>query len=326
MTVQPPPRYVEVLKFNGNRYVSSLKYWFAMAMKEAKKMNLGCGGCAAAQPSQMSKEQQIPRVELLADAFDCPICCFAMVKRIYQCPAGHHICEDCRERLCSSGAMCPTCKCPFPEDGIRNLAMEALVAQCSFPCKWGCGMVARPAELQNHIDTCKKRPIPCIVRGCRHECPAQDLLEHLLSGAHKDEIQVSTETPAPESATVLVLQCGQINSPTDWATYWQGNRRWPMIQLINAKAGWLCLMDRCTRDGMFIAKACHFDTPLRYTFEVLDSDGRSLTLSGLTSWAAEATTVEGNIIVPGRLAGRCLSETRCNGVRLLPMTIRVCTA
>jgi len=326
MSAEPPTRYLDAVKASGSRYVSAVKHWITMAIREVKRLGGGCGSVAAAAavpPTAHAGKPPGPRVELLADAFDCPICTFPMVQRIYQCPAGHHVCEGCRERLRASGAMCPTCKCSYPEDDIRNLAMEALASQCSFPCKYGCGVVARPDELQGHLPTCTRRPVPCIVRGCRHECPAQDLLEHLLSGTHKDEIQVSTETPAPGSATVLVLQCGQMNVPTDWTTYWQGSRRWPMIQLINAKAGWLCIMDRCTKDGMFTAKACHFDAPLRYTFEVLDNDGRSLTLSGLTSHVSEATTVEGNIIVPGRLAGRCLSEAHHNGMRLLPMAIRV---
>merc|ERR1719240_46104 len=105
-----------------------------------------------------------------------------MAGRILQCQAGHHLCEECVLRLTSEGRPCPSCQRPFPDIPFRCLAMEQLAEQFCFPCRWGCGHIARPSEMQRH--NCELRPVRCIIKGCSHQCAAKDMPEHLMEHTH----------------------------------------------------------------------------------------------------------------------------------------------
>jgi len=76
------------------------------------------------------KDGELPlMIDSARKELECPICTEVMAppSRIWQCKAGHVICEQCKERVQppgSSGATCPTCKtAPFIG---RNLALERI--------------------------------------------------------------------------------------------------------------------------------------------------------------------------------------------------------
>lgn len=136
--------------------------------------------------SSHSTSSKKKKIELDSDAFDCPICAVSLIGKIYQCPRGHHLCEAClKEVLGRPERSCPTCRTKFPEEVARTLALEAIAASCSFPCRWGCDVEGCPAILQPHLAKCFKGPAMCPIRDCQQGKVAADELAHHLQTAHQ---------------------------------------------------------------------------------------------------------------------------------------------
>lgn len=64
--------------------------------------------------------------------FGCPVCLVLLKPpmRIFQCPEGHILCEECKEN--PSMVHCPQCRCPLEGVCSRNRALEE-VARSFFP-------------------------------------------------------------------------------------------------------------------------------------------------------------------------------------------------
>merc|ERR1712032_1057395 len=177
------------------------------------------------------------KIEIELDAFDCSICQEAMIMKIFQCPSGHSVCEDCYGRLREPGKTksCPQCKAKYPTHPIRNLSMESLVAQCPLPCRNGCGFRGKPSELQQHATECKMRPLPCPVKGCHHKCPAQRMREHVEA----------------EHAPVIGKHLTSIKMPNTDMIF-------SRLILYERGPNFLLLCDRRFENGAFRARAVHF--------------------------------------------------------------------
>ena len=63
--------------------------------------------------------------EIMQETLECHCCCELMKGHIYQCKAGHLICSDCYYEV----ALCPMCRCAYPEEPIRNILAEQLVVE-----------------------------------------------------------------------------------------------------------------------------------------------------------------------------------------------------
>lgn len=149
-----------------------------MAPKKRKECN--AGGASSTEPIAEKRG----RIELGADAFDCSICENPMIKQIFQCSAGHSVCEDCLNKLNSSAKPCPSCKAVYPQTPIRNFSLEMLAAQCCFTCRHCCAFSGKPAEHGAHEALCELRPMTCPLAGCNHSCTTGNILEHLCNTFH----------------------------------------------------------------------------------------------------------------------------------------------
>ncbi|ODM95162.1 E3 ubiquitin-protein ligase SIAH2 [Orchesella cincta] len=90
----------------------------------------------------------------------CPICLEVPAAEIYQCFAGHYICNVCITKV--SGDLCPQCRAPFGSPKIRNRVLEQLLDGQEFGCKFseqGCTHLSKRGELANHSDSCFYRPL-----------------------------------------------------------------------------------------------------------------------------------------------------------------------
>lgn len=218
--------------------------------------------------SSASKKRKL---EFGPDAFDCPICAHPLTGRIFQCPAGHHLCEECLEELRVRRQMsCPTCRTKFPKTVGRNLALEALAASCSFPCRWGCGKKGTPDVLQAHAPLCEKGTVQCPMDDCEQAVPANELVKHLRS-VHK----VATW----KSGTTEVLTVDNLE-PGDWD---------PVLVLSQGYRPVLFSMCFCKEGrntpSLLRANVQHFTgAPKRYVFKMSGPRGTSLAFSSSSSF------------------------------------------
>ena len=74
-------------------------------------------------------ERSYKPISSMKKNFDCPVCYeFMEFRKIFQCPNGHLICENCQDR--PEVRKCPVCRVylgPYRENLSRNFAMEKLV-------------------------------------------------------------------------------------------------------------------------------------------------------------------------------------------------------
>jgi len=283
--------------------------------REVTSSNMPEGATKADQQDLAGTPSKAREFTMGADAFDCPLCNAPMTGRIFQCAAGHHLCEDCLDRARGDCADCPTCQRPYPEEGIRCLAVECFAALCSFPCKYGCSFIGKPSELKVHMGDCALKPIACIIQGCKHRCAAASMPEHLTS-THKDIVAVLREKGGAE---MKILQGGE-RGVHDNSTWW-ADASWKPC-LLQSSAGWLCVVDRCVEDEIFSAKICHFDKQLRYTFTLRDEQGQALTFTGLTAGLTKNVD-DDQIIVCRRQGDKFLSLDEQHHTFNLPGYIRV---
>mmetsp|Transcript_37006 Transcript_37006/g.106342 ORF Transcript_37006/g.106342 Transcript_37006/m.106342 type:complete len:263 (-) Transcript_37006:86-874(-) len=205
-------------------------------------------------------------IDLSWDAFDCLICRETMLGRIFQCPSGHSVCEDCLVRLRSDSDNCPNCKQQYATDPTRNLAMEGLAARCQFPCRFGCGMHGGPAELLKHQSSCTMRPRLCPVAACKHKCAIREMHNHLC------DMHNASLPALCKEGVVPVAHPFKFRLHAMSIKYAHG----VVVALEDAP---LLFHDRCVRDGTFLAKVSHFETPVRYNIEIRQGQ-RSLTITG----------------------------------------------
>jgi len=146
----------------------------------------------------------------LQNLFECPVCIEISLPPIYQCPAGHIVCKECKGKV---RGICPQCRMPL--GNIRNRAMEQLASTISFPCKYkanGCPEVHDYKSKVIHEENCEYRPYmcPCPGASCRKPCQTlMDVLNHLQT-AHKSITTLQGED--------IVFLATDINLPgaVDW--------------------------------------------------------------------------------------------------------------
>lgn len=96
--------------------------------------------------------------EKLLNFFECPVCNHFMKPPIFQCLAGHSLCNRCRPKL----GQCPTCRAGF--GNTRNYALESLSNGVRFPCTYrdqGCHTILPVSEINKHESECSLRPYGC---------------------------------------------------------------------------------------------------------------------------------------------------------------------
>lgn len=128
--------------------------------------------------------------EKLWNYFECPVCNSLMKPPIYQCLAGHSICNCCRPRL----QKCPTCRSSFGNS--RNYALEALTNGVNYPCghrELGCPIVLPISEITVHESECDLKPYNCPLMQT-HRCTWEGTLAGLsthLKAEHNDKFRSS---------------------------------------------------------------------------------------------------------------------------------------
>eukprot|EP00929_Paragymnodinium_shiwhaense_P118317 TRINITY_DN90253_c0_g1_i1.p1 TRINITY_DN90253_c0_g1~~TRINITY_DN90253_c0_g1_i1.p1 ORF type:complete len:298 (+),score=54.25 TRINITY_DN90253_c0_g1_i1:116-1009(+) len=148
-------------------------------LESARKDGSANKSSTSADSGDASQAAKCQRLHLAGEAFDCPICQEAMLTRIYICPAGHSVCGDCFGRL----VRCPSCQKSYAVPPARNLFLESMIQECQLPCRFQCGLKAKPPELVVHEKRCHKKPAQCLV--CTHSCLPHEMLAHLRA-AHVD--------------------------------------------------------------------------------------------------------------------------------------------
>ena len=101
----------------------------------------------------------------------CPICTELITEPYLLIECGHHLCQQCRDRLLSIGKMeCPTCREP---DVLTNAVLDkhfqrkvkSLKVRC-LDYKKGCEWVGELRDLHDHLDPAKGR---CVI-ACPFSC------------------------------------------------------------------------------------------------------------------------------------------------------------
>ncbi|KAJ3657232.1 hypothetical protein Zmor_016247 [Zophobas morio] len=97
---------------------------------------------------------------------ECPICKDIMRQPIFQCPAGHSICQSCLRKVCQ----CPTCRKDFPQENIRNFLVETLTPFVQYECvysQFGCTSMLLGSEIDEHEDRCTYQTYECPKSNCK---------------------------------------------------------------------------------------------------------------------------------------------------------------
>jgi len=152
----------------------------------------------------------MPITNDLAQLFECPVCFETALPPIFQCPAGHLICNHCKHKVRGT---CPQCRSAL--GNIRNRAMEQVASTVSFPCKYktnGCIEILDYKSKLVHEENCEFRPYmcPCPGASCRKPCSTlSDVMYHLTT-AHKSITTLQGED--------IVFLATDINLPgaVDW--------------------------------------------------------------------------------------------------------------
>lgn len=115
--------------------------------------------------------------ETIIKALECPVCFNPMVPPIYQCVAGHSICDSCKAQVND----CPTCHADI--QNTRNYLLEEMTNHFKYPCKYreyDCLFVSTANEIKLHETECKFGPQNCPFNEF-DECNWKGKLELLLS-------------------------------------------------------------------------------------------------------------------------------------------------
>nr|VDD01705.1 unnamed protein product [Brassica rapa] len=110
------------------------------------------------------------------DLLDCPVCCHALTRPVFQCDNGHIACSSCCTNLRSK---CPSCTLPI---GVyRNRMMERVVEAVIVPCpnaKHGCTEMFSYGKELVHEKECSFALCYCPRRGCNYAGLCKDLYRH----------------------------------------------------------------------------------------------------------------------------------------------------
>lgn len=111
--------------------------------------------------------------------FECPVCTAFMKPPIFQCLAGHSICNNCRPKL----PHCPTCRANYGM--TRNYTLEGICNGTYYVCSYresGCTAVMLGASMSKHEMECPLRPFVCPLKeneSCSWEGIHSSIANHL---------------------------------------------------------------------------------------------------------------------------------------------------
>ena len=103
----------------------------------------------------------------LEELFQCVVCLAVPYGKVFQCPSGHLICEECSNGLNRTNCQCPVCRTPLDPDvskRTRNLAVEQAIeaANLNVACKNdGCLFSGPREEIGAHGKKCAHRLVEC---------------------------------------------------------------------------------------------------------------------------------------------------------------------
>lgn len=116
------------------------------------------------------------------NAIQCPGCSHHFTPPIKTCQLGHNMCKTCSDRFPG----CPVCR--SPHSNTRNLELEGVCANLSFPCKYessGCKKLIRGSHLKQHHLECGYGDKSCPMYVCNIEGNRSEMETHLLAN-HAD--------------------------------------------------------------------------------------------------------------------------------------------
>jgi hypothetical protein len=141
---------------------------------------------------------QAENPKLKIEGFDkeditCTVCFEYMETQIFQCKAGHCLCEKCYREMTNDDLFeikCPTCSVPIYTQ-IRCLSLENLYPFITLECKnekHGCDFKGTHAQREEHLKTCEFKRVTCPRSSCDFEGTARELFLHWR------EKHISTQT------------------------------------------------------------------------------------------------------------------------------------
>eukprot|EP00928_Gymnodinium_smaydae_P067477 TRINITY_DN50455_c0_g1_i1.p1 TRINITY_DN50455_c0_g1~~TRINITY_DN50455_c0_g1_i1.p1 ORF type:complete len:219 (-),score=23.33 TRINITY_DN50455_c0_g1_i1:219-842(-) len=145
--------------------------------------------------------------------------------------------------------------------GAKQARIGSVVAQCTW-CDWR-SSASNPLELVAHLKTCARKPIQCPMRLCDHQCLASDMVDHLRE-KHREGIGRVVVCLNPKSFLVNQVE----------------REDFPHSMLMPVAGSFMLVMDRKVRDGMFTAKAIHFDEPKVYKLHLKAGDCDEVYIKG----------------------------------------------
>ncbi|KAF2901393.1 hypothetical protein ILUMI_04791 [Ignelater luminosus] len=125
--------------------------------------------------------------EKLLSYFECPICTSYMKPPIYQCSAGHSICNQCRPKL----RHCHICRGHLGH--MRNYTFEQIGNKMEFPCLYrdgGCSTILPAKDIVKHEAECPLQPYRCLFDICHWQGVYSAFIKHLQI-CHKHAITFS---------------------------------------------------------------------------------------------------------------------------------------
>lgn len=122
--------------------------------------------------------------EKLLSYFECPICTSYMKPPIYQCSAGHSVCNQCRPKLRN----CYLCRGYLGY--MRNYSFEQIGNNMEFPCSYregGCSTILPAKDIVKHETECPLQPYQCLFNNCHWQGVYSAITNHLKM-CHKESI------------------------------------------------------------------------------------------------------------------------------------------
>ncbi|KAK1287536.1 E3 ubiquitin-protein ligase SINAT2 [Acorus calamus] len=110
--------------------------------------------------------RRVPSTNSMQELLMCAVCTFSMYPPIHQCPNGHTLCSNCKQRVQNR---CPTCRHDL--GNIRCLALERLALSLNLQCRYrefGCQEIFPYFDRPEHEKSCHFRPYDCPYAG--EEC------------------------------------------------------------------------------------------------------------------------------------------------------------
>ncbi|XP_044507556.1 E3 ubiquitin-protein ligase SINAT2-like isoform X2 [Mangifera indica] len=116
------------------------------------------------------------------ELLECPVCRSLMYPPIHQCPNGHTLCSNCKNRVHNC---CPTCR--YDLGNIRCLALEKVAEFLELPCRYqglGCHDIFPYYSKLKHEQQCRFRPYNCPYAGS--ECSVMGDIPTLVAHLKND--------------------------------------------------------------------------------------------------------------------------------------------